>query len=134
MTKKEKMLKKNKVVLPEKNLRELKGFEEVLDLIGQEGSEFTSPTETKRKGDLEDYEIFNFLEKESSRLSKIDELINKKIATIKRYPQQEILLEKQEEEKNFLKDELTHRLMEVDSQLHHKYAKWFNSVFSPQNK
>ena len=123
------MVKKKKVILPEKKVKELEGFEEVMDLVGQEGNDFASPKE--RKGALEDYEIFDFLEKESERLSKLDELFNKKMATIKSYPQLEKLVKKQEEEKNLIKDELSGRLMFENSPLHEKLGLWFDKVFTP---
>ena len=118
---------KKKVVLPQKRIKELKGFEDVIDLIDSEGKQYIGAK--KDKGILEDYEIFDFLEKEYQRLGKLDELFSKKISILQKYPQLPKLVHKQKYAKDEAKSELTFLIMDENGPFIANLTHWFNTAF-----
>lgn len=117
---------KKKIFLNEKNKKDLEGFEEALDLIADKGTEVRNEKDLQ----IEDYEIFDFLEKEILRLEKIDNFFTTHLPIDKRYSQTKKLIEKEHSEAALLREELIEKLVREDSGLDRFIANLFAKVFS----
>lgn len=118
---------KKKISISKKQKENLKGFEEILDLVTGEETELVQP----RKNQIEDYEVFNFLEKEIQRLEKTDHFIRHQIAILKETPVVDSTLDN---EKIFLdktKQKFIEKVSEADSQFYQNMDKVFTNIFKP---
>ncbi|MBT3583263.1 MAG: hypothetical protein HN509_00035 [Halobacteriovoraceae bacterium] len=117
----------NKKIISEDQLNELKGFEDVLDLILDGKSLHTLDKKSQKSHD--NYDLYNFLEQESVRLFYIDSFFGSKLKNIERFPQTELLLEKQKGNRSLMKEELTEILGRKDSPLLKHLKGAFESAF-----
>ena len=120
------MSKKKPLFISDQKKGELAGFEEVLDLVGKDGTQIRT---TKKEAQIEDYEIYDFLEKENARLEKLDQFFTTQMPLIKKYPQTEGLIKKEYDETNLIKDELITKLQREDSPLFHFLNQVFKNSF-----
>jgi|GEM_PF-1746948 len=105
---------KKKIFLDDKKRKELEGFEEALDLIGESGTEIRNQN---KETQIEDYEIYDFLEKEIVRLEKLDQFFTTQIPLDRKYSQSQKLLEKERDATAMIKEELIEKLLRSDSGL-----------------
>ncbi len=117
---------KKKIYLSDEKKKELEGFEDALDLIAEKGSEINNEKELQ----FEDYEIFDFLEKEILRLEKIDNFFTTHLPIDKRYSQTQKLIEKEHSEAALLREEIVEKMMREDSSLNHFMANLLQKAFS----
>lgn len=106
---------KKRVFLSDKKQRELEGFEEVLDLIDKDGS--VDVKASKKEIQIEDYEIYDFLEKEVTRLQKLDQFFTVQMPLEKKYSQTKGLIQKESAELLQVKDEIIDLISKPDSNL-----------------
>ncbi|EQC43084.1 hypothetical protein M899_0368 [Bacteriovorax sp. BSW11_IV] len=99
-------------------MAELKGFEDVMDLILDE-NEKVEEKKRKRESDKlgEDHEIFNFLEFEVERQKRIDRFYAVKAPNKIKHDQSDKMVEKEVEHRFHLKNKLVLAMMETDSNL-----------------
>ncbi|MAF77432.1 MAG: hypothetical protein CME60_04665 [Halobacteriovoraceae bacterium] len=107
---------KKKLFLTDHKQKELEGFEEVLDLIDNNGVEVKT---RKKEAQIEDYEIYDFLEKEVSRLEKLDQFFSVQMPLEKKYPQTKGLIQREMVELHLLKEEIIENSSESFSGLTH---------------
>ncbi len=105
---------KKRVFLTDKKKRELEGFEDVLDLIDNNGVEVKT---SKKDAQIEDYEIYDFLEKEVARLEKIDQFFTVQMPLEKKYSQTKGLINKETAAVQDIKDEIIEIISKEDSNL-----------------
>lgn len=117
---------KKKIFLNDKKRKDLEGFEEALDLIGEKGSKVRNEKDLQ----IEDYEIFDFLEKEILRLEKIDNFFTTHLPIDKRYSQTNKLIEKEHSEVALLREELVEKLSREGSELDQFMANLYAKAFS----
>jgi len=120
-------MSKKKPNLDNMKTNDLKGFEEVLDLVGLD------PRANSKKlndGQIEDYEIYDFLEKENLRLEKIDRFFSTQMPLEKKYSQTKNLIKKEIGEVNLIKDELTLKLMNPQSEFQLFMAELYKKAFN----
>ena len=117
--------------LSKKQMGELRGFEEVMDMVIEEKE--VQFQEKKRK-ELEkfndSFELYNFLENETLRIKKLDDFFSYKVPNIKANSQTEELNNRQEERKVHVKDELVNRIVDINSPFHFNLQQIFNLAFS----
>lgn len=119
---------KRKLNIPKHKLKDLEGFEDVLDLVGIDKSE-VNKRDTRP---IQSFAIFDFLERETERLHVIDQLFNNKINTIGEHRGHDSLIEKQKKNRNDLQKELTKVLEDKDSPLHKFLGDHFNKFLDRQ--
>jgi hypothetical protein len=109
------------------SIDDLKGFEEVLDLVGMDPAK---AQKNINEGQIEDYEIYDFLEKENIRLEKLDRFFNTQIPIEKKYGQTRKLIKKEIGEVNLIKDELTMKLMHPQSDFQNFLTELYKKAFN----
>ena len=117
---------KKKIFLSEKKQKDLEGFEDVLDLIGEKDAEIRSEKDLQ----IEDYEIFDFLEKEILRLEKADSFFTTHLPIDKRYSQTKKLIEKERGDVALLREELIDDIKREDSSLCQFLSNLFSKSFN----
>lgn len=105
---------KKKIFLDDKKRKELEGFEEALDLIGESDTEIRN---ISKETQIEDYEIYDFLEKEIVRLEKLDQFFTTQIPLDRQYSQSLKLLKREREATALIKEELIGKLARGNSGL-----------------
>ncbi len=105
---------KKRVFLTDTKKRELEGFEDVLDLIDNNGVEVKV---NKKEAQIEDYEIYDFLEKEVARLEKVDQFFTVQMPLEKKYSQTKGLIKKEGADLYIIKDEIITMSSRIDSNL-----------------
>lgn len=118
---------KNKKAIPPHKSQDLKGFEEVMDLVGIDARK---SSKNVKDNQIEDYEIYDFLEKENLRLEKIDRFFSTQIPLEKQYSQTKKLIKKEIGEVNMIKDELTMKMMSSQSDFHQFIQDLFSKTFN----
>lgn len=120
----------SKKFLPKEKVEEIKGFEEIMDLVLDEQEQVE--VEKKRK-ELEryndTYQLYNFLENEISRLEKLSLFFGKKLANYKKFNQTELILEKQSNKCSDAKIDLIYKLTKEDSHINQSLSSLFNTLF-----
>lgn len=116
---------KKKIYLDDKKRKELEGFEEVLDLIDANKAEIKSD----KNQQIEDYEIYDFLEKENLRLEKLDHFFTTHLPIDKRYSQTKKLIEKEKKDVTLLREELIQEFIKSDSPLFKYLADIYKGAF-----
>ncbi len=122
-------MSKKKPTLNDKQNQELEGFEDVLDLVGLDKSAFKKSARIS-DSQIEDYEIYDFLEKENLRLEKIDRFFNTQIPIDKEYDQTKRLIKREIGEVKEIKDELALKLMEPNSDFLNFLGKLYDKAFN----
>lgn len=115
----------SRVKLPNDKMNDLKGFEEVFDIIEDE----TNKARAKVKVP-DTYDISSFLENEEERLNTLDKLFSKKIPNMVNFPQTELLIKKQMQEKEVALDELKSKLLSPQSPFLKRVSIIFNGYFN----
>ncbi len=116
---------KKKIYLDEKKKKELEGFEDALDLINAGQTEIA----TDNTQQIEDYEIYDFLEKENLRLEKLDNFFSTHLPIDKKYSQTKKLIEKEKKDVALLREELVREFSKPDSALNRYLAKIYKEAF-----
>jgi site-specific recombinase len=106
---------------------DLSGFEEVIDYL----------IEDKRKGDRDKinlganpFDLFNFLEREKTRLEKIDILFRNKVPNLENNPIPLKLCEIQKERLEISRNELVKKLSDRNSPLYKNLNDLFDKAYS----
>jgi hypothetical protein len=102
---------KVKVTLPKNQMDKLKGFEDVIDVFLQEQEQKDSEScnISFDKGH-DNYSLYDFLDLERKRLSKIESFLSVKIPNIKTHNQSKIILKNQQDRKFQLREEVIKRI------------------------
>jgi hypothetical protein len=111
---------------------ELKGFEEVLDLI-HEDSLVGDTGKIATKG-ANPFELYNFLEKERDRLDKIDLFFREKLPNLEASSITQNLIKIQNARLKATTQELTSALMEMDSPLMKNLTLLFDKTYTASSK
>jgi len=119
------MVKKKISSFKDKKL-DLKGFEEVFDLLSEDDS---GPNKPKRN-QVEDYEIYNYLEKEIKRLEKIDTFFRHLIPLIKEKPTVDGLIDHEKILLYDKKEEFIKKMGLPDGQFMVNMDRLFSSIFT----
>lgn len=106
---------KKRIFLSDKKQKELEGFEDVLDLIDKDSN--LDVKTSKKEIQIEDYEIYDFLEKEVSRLQKLDQFFTVQMPLEKKYSQTKGLIQKESVQLHAVKDEIIEIISKADSNL-----------------
>ena len=117
---------KKKIFLDDKKRKELEGFEEALDLINSSESEIKKNDKNQQ---IEDYEIYDFLEKENLRLEKLDHFFTTHLPIDKVYSQTKKLIEKEKKDVTLLREELVQEFIKSDSPLYSYLAQIYKAAF-----
>jgi hypothetical protein len=118
---------KKKIQLPSKKLKELKGFEEAIDLLVGDADVVEKKPESSRNRDS--YALFNFLENEHERLKKLDQLFSSQIHHLLEGPNLTNAVKMQKQEAARLKEELVLALKEPNSPMHAKLDQIYQNLF-----
>jgi len=121
------MSDKKKLTLTQDKMKELAGFEEVLDLFF-DGQKILSAQEARTHKD-DTFEIYSFLEKENSRLQQLDNLFSQQMRTHEFYGQTSDLCEQQSMKLDQNKNILIEELSKADSVLQKNLTELFNKTF-----
>jgi hypothetical protein len=104
-------MSKKKIFLTDKQKKDLEGFEDALDLIGADGPELKK----EKDHQIEDYEIYDFLEKENLRLEKLDRFFTTHIPLDKKYSQTERLIKKEQDAIGMLREDILDEIQREDN-------------------
>lgn len=115
------MKKKDNPLYP----KELTGFEDLYKhYMGDSKPRKKDSKDLYTKNKADDFsQTYNFLENEKSRLHQLASFFSSKMETLTKHPQTEKLIQLQEENIYFLKDDIVKKLIHLDSPLqqHLKY-------------
>lgn len=111
-----------------KDENNLKGFEEVMDLIDHEIN--PSEREKKRRAKHDPYDLYNFLELENIRLKKLETFFNDKVQNLIEHPTTEHLCDIQQEQIDQTRKQLWSTLHADESIYLKNLRHLFNKVFS----
>ena len=123
-------IKKKLSNLTENQKKELKGFEEVVDLVIEDSDRKEierSKKDIEKRGDL--HELYNFLEHEKTRLSRIDSFFSSKVDNLGENAQTQVLIKRQYSRIEQAKETLLPKLSQTDSSLQKQLRQIFNSAF-----
>lgn len=118
-----------------KRRKEYEGFEDLMDEVvaEREREEFL-----KRRKDLERYndtfELYNFLEQETSRLKKVNSFLSEKLPNLKNSPHSNIILTQQKEKTKKTKRILIDELMSPKSTFSKNIKQLWKSSFRLDSK
>ena len=113
----------NKLVIPKSKKKDLQGFDEIVDLITEDQQ--SKPTRIQ----VEDYEVFNYLEKELQRLEKLDNFFRNQIPLLDEKPQTKNLLDLERLELDRVKQMFLKKVSAPDSQFLNNMDIMFQTVF-----
>jgi hypothetical protein len=110
-----------------KKREELRGFEEIIDLIP--GSRFQSKQKVDPKLN-EDFELLNLLENEYQRLLQLESFFGEKLSNMEKYSQSDELVEMQNSHLESMKKQMIRVQVEPDSQMNKNLSIILNQYFS----
>ncbi len=123
--------KKKKLRVPKGVADSLDGFEDVIDVFLEEQE---AEERERNKKDLEkhsaNHELFDFLQKEMSRLESLDSLLAEKIPNMMNNPQIDLLLRKQQETSFYKREEVIKAIKTPNSDFLILLGRLFDSSFS----
>ncbi|WP_127715890.1 hypothetical protein [Halobacteriovorax sp. HLS] len=123
------MVKKNKV-LPKDKIDQIKGFEEIMDLVLDEQEQIQAEQKKKELEKYNDtYQLYNFLENEVIRLEKFSQFFGTKLKNYKKFNQTQYIAKKQTIICDEAKEKLVKRMLPSDSHLNKQLESLFNSLF-----
>lgn len=123
------MSKKNKI-LPKEKMVEIKGFEEIMDLVLDEQEQVQAEQKKKELEKYNDtYKLYNFLENEVSRLEKLSQFFGTKLNNYKKFNQTNYIANKQVVISEETKTNLVKRIIPADSHLNTQLKSIFDSLF-----
>jgi len=99
-----------------KTREDLTGFEDALDLINKDKNHI-EVTGNRKERQIEDYQIYDFLEKEIARLEKLDQFFTIQMPLEKKYSQTRKLIKKESAQLHVVKDEIIELISHNDSNL-----------------
>lgn len=117
---------KKKLFLTDKQKKELEGFEDALDLIGADGPEIKN----QKDHQIEDYEIYDFLEKENLRLEKLDRFFTTHIPLDRKYSQTEKLIQKEQDAIGMLREDILDEIQREDNVFQDFMKTLFHKAYS----
>ena len=117
---------KKKISISKEQQSELKGFEEVLDLVTGEDTVLVK----QKRNQVEDYEIYNFLEKEIKRLEKIDTFFREQVPILENKSAVDGMLDYERVSLDETKLEFIHLMKDKDSQFLANMDRLFASIFT----
>lgn len=123
------MAKKAKLFINKKNRQEIKGFEEVIDLLDKENIEYIDHEDQR----LENYETYDFLSNEILRLKKLDHLERVQLPIIEDDDQNAVLASHLEQDLNEALDEIILYLLEDGSPFEVEMNRLWKSYFPSSN-
>lgn len=110
---------KKNIILSAQKKKELEGFQEVLDLVNIDKEKATIEVNNNKKDmPIEDYQIYDFLEKEVARLEKLDQFFTVQMPLEKKYSQTKKLIQKESSELSVIKDEIIELTSQNESNLY----------------
>ncbi|TNF28433.1 MAG: hypothetical protein EP319_09080 [Deltaproteobacteria bacterium] len=122
---------KTKLKLPPGKSGSLDGFEDVIDIFLEEQE---AEEREKSKKDFEkhsaNHELYDFLQKEKSRLESLDSLFAEKIPNMMNNPQIDLLLSKQQESAFYKREEVIKAIKAPNSDFLLLLGRIFDSSFS----
>lgn len=118
---------KRKILLTESKMKELQGFEDVIDLLFDDKRIISNQEARANKDDT--FEIYSFLEKELRRLQHLDRFFSTQMRTHEFYSQTSELCERQSDKLSSNRDELIGKLIVEDSPLHHNLEELIKKSF-----
>ncbi|WP_372653098.1 hypothetical protein [Halobacteriovorax sp.] len=119
-----------KKVISREQQRDMKGFEEIMDLVADDNEKLEIENQKKKSDKVNDsYQLYNFLEDESNRLEKLSQFFGTKISNFEDYNQTEYIKKKQSEQKTLVKSELAKFQSKENSPLNMHLGRLFNSLF-----
>lgn len=121
------MTEKKKLTLTQEKMKDLAGFEEVLDLFFDGQKILTAQEARTHKDDT--FEIYSFLEKENSRLQQLDNLFSQQMNTHEFYGQTSDLCEQQALRLEQNKSQLIEVLSQEESPLQKNLSELFKKTF-----
>lgn len=117
--------------LKKETLEEMKGFEEIFDDYAKsEAAKMQERRDRESVKSQEFYELQTFLEKESDRLTVIENFFTKKVTLRTEFSQTEKLILQQTERKVLVKEKLTKVLLRHESFMQKNLAQILDSHFS----
>lgn len=116
---------KKKLNIPKDKLKDLEGFEDVLDLVDIDKRE----VKKKDTRPAQNFAIYDFLERETIRLKKLDEFFSTKVPNLNENKQYTSLIKDQKNNRNSLQSNLTSKMRDPDSEFHHFISTHFNKFF-----
>lgn len=123
------MVKKTKVLSSEK-IKDIEGFEEIMDLVLDEEEQIQAEHKRKELEKYNDtYKLYNFLENEVSRLEKMSQFFGTKLNNYKKFNQTRYISRKQETICSEAKKKLLKKIILNDSHLNKQLEILFNSLF-----
>lgn len=119
-----------KKIISKKALDEIKGFEEIMDLVVNEHEKLEVEKNQRESDKLNDsYVLYNYLEEEYHRLEKLSTFFGAKIKNYEEFNQTEHILLKQNQQKSQTKSDLADFQTKDRSPLNKHLEKIFNSLF-----
>ena len=120
----------SKIKLPEKKMKELHGFEDVIDGFMVEQEQKVSDKSKKEfdKGH-DNYSIYDFLDLERKRLSQLETFFRLKLPNMKQNNQLDVLLKSQRDKRFLLKDDLIKRIKVENSNFIIQMRQLFDQSF-----
>ncbi|OUR97151.1 hypothetical protein A9Q84_12555 [Halobacteriovorax marinus] len=111
-------------------IKEMKGFEEIMDLVIDEEDQVEVEKKRKEIEKYNDtYQLYNFLENENARLEKLALFFGKKLNNYQKFNQTNLILEKQSTKCSDSKSELIKKLVREDSHINNSLSTLFNTLF-----
>ncbi len=117
-----------KIKIPQHKKKDLKGFEELLDDIVNEGDlAYTSKLKDSKQYD--NYKLYNFLELERERAQKLKEMVSKKIPNVIEYNQSAEVMERLTYNNIEVREGIVKEIRNFDSIFHKNIRELFNNAF-----
>jgi hypothetical protein len=116
---------KKKLNIPKSKLKDLEGFEDVLDLVNIDKAE----VHKRDTRPAQNFEIYDFLERESVRLKKLDQFFSNKVPILEEHGQYTSLIEQQKVVRNDLQKELCQKVKDENSAFQQFMSSRFNKFF-----
>lgn len=108
---------------------ELKGFEEVMDLVKGPYKDIFRDDEVGNRRGHENFELLNYLENEYERLKKLDDFFFRKIQLLKDNSQDEMVLRIEQNRTNTLKNKIIESSLDIKSTVNLKACRIFNQCY-----
>lgn len=113
--------------LHKEKIKELKGFEELIDFDIQEDNK--SNTAKRQVKDDEEYEMYNYLDSERVRLNLVSEVLTNKLENIKNYSQTQYLYAQQKYRRDQIKKQIIEDHSSENSIFFKNLEVFFNKIF-----
>ncbi len=119
--------KKLKAKLSGKSINDLKGFEEILDMVPSFKEKRPKKNDPSKAGNV--HEVMTFLDNEKDRLKAMEDLFTKKIENIRENEQITTLLQYQTINRDNTLEALTKKISPLESTFQRSLSEFFDSVF-----